>query len=441
MTVELNRRRVLRGMMGGGAITVGLPLLDCFLNSNGTALANGTPLPVCFVSWFQGLGFAPGYWEPKTVGADYQFGPFLKPLIPLRAKINVFSGMKVYVDGHPAGAHASGPQCILQGGVSDPNLPSIDQIVADVIGTKTRFRSLEVSCEGSQESFSRRSATAINPSEPSPATFYGRLFGPDFKDPNAADFNPDPKVMARASVLSLVQEQRQDLSRRLGAADRARLDEYFTSLRSLEQRLHLELEKPAPLESCKVPGKIAEQAPPGLVIDDARANHRLFASLLAHAFACGQTNVANVNLGGSTSNLRQRGNQQTFHMLTHEEPVDAALGYQPQVAWFSNQVAEALAEFATIFDTFKEGEKTLLDRSIITYSTDSGFARTHSIENIPLLTIGGAGGRLKTGMHLQAKGDPVTRFGLTVMQALGVPTATWGSESNKTSKSFTEILA
>ena len=65
---ELSRRRILRGMLGGAAVTVGLPFLDCFLNANGTALASGAPLPTCFGTWFWGLGLNPGRWEPKQIG-------------------------------------------------------------------------------------------------------------------------------------------------------------------------------------------------------------------------------------------------------------------------------------------------------------------------------------------------------------------------------------
>ena len=439
--MTLNRRRVLKGMMGGAAVTVGLPLFDMFLNSNGTALAAGGPRPVGFITWFQGLGFAPGYWEPKTLGANYQFGHCLRALAPLRDKVNVFSGMKVYLDGHAAGAHSSGPQCVIQGGIADASLPSVDQIVADTIGSRTRFRSLEVSCEGTQDSLSRRSATAQNPSEPSPLALYGRIFGPEFKDPNAADFTPDPVVMARASVLSMVKDQRDTLARQLGAADKARMDEYFTSLRELEKRLEIDLQKPAPLAACKVPNKMQEEGALGLVIGDAMINHKLHAQLIAHAIACGQTQVASLNFGGSLSNLRKPGSQQTFHMYTHEEAIDPVLGYQKEVEWFSNQVAESLRDFALTFQNFKEGDGNLLDRVVIMYCTDGGYARTHSTENIPLMSIGSAGGRMKTGLHISAKGDTVSRYGLTLMQAVGVPIGTWGAESNKTSKTFTDVLA
>ena len=70
---DLNRRRVLRGMLGGSAVTVGLPFLNCFLNTHGTALADGAQLPVSFATWFWGCGLNPGRWEPAQVG---KFDPF-----------------------------------------------------------------------------------------------------------------------------------------------------------------------------------------------------------------------------------------------------------------------------------------------------------------------------------------------------------------------------
>ncbi len=438
----LNRRTVLRGMLGGTAIGVGLPMLDCFLDVNGEAMADGAPLPKTFVSWFQGLGYAPGFWEPKKVGTDFEFGVQLQALNPLKKKINIVSGLKVFLDAHPAGAHSAGPQGCLQGGVSTPNLPSIDQIVADAIGTRTRYRSIEVSCDGSQTSNSSRSATARNPGQPSPTALYADIFGTGFQDPNSATFTPDPVVMARKSVLSAVSDKREKLVAMVGASDRARLDEYFTSLRAMENKLQVQLEKPSPMEACAVPKNFKKfEVQPGMLIDEAREANRLFAQLLAHAMSCGQTNVASLNFGGSLSNLRRAGSQQTFHMYTHEEMVDPVLGYQKEVSWFSNQVTESVLEFAQIFDSIKEGKGTLLDRSIVMYSTDSGYARSHSVENMPMYTFGSGGGAFKTGVHVSAPGDGVTRVGLTVMQALGVPIGSWGIESNTTSKTVTEFLA
>lgn len=438
---KVERRRFLRGMLGGAAISVGLPYLDCFLNNNGDALANGQALPNCFGTWFQGLGFAEGFWEPKIIGANYEFGPHLQALTPWRDKINIFTGMKVFLDGHPLQVHRPGPQVSFQGGIPNgPEQPSIDQLVADVIGTRTRYRSIEVSCHNSTASFSRRSAASINPSEPSPVALYTRIFGPDFQDPNSAEFTPDPDVMVRRSVLSMVADERATLTKSLGASDRARMDEYFTSLRELEQQLELQLQKPAPLAACTVPGK-PDEIQVGTVVDQALQTNKLFSGLLAHALACGQTNVINVEFGGTASDLRQPGNPQTFHIYSHEEAIDPKLGYQPVVAWFQQQCMDGFATTLKVLDSIKEGDGTLLDRTLLYYSTDHGVARVHGLDNMPMMTAGRVGKRLKTGMHLRATGDTVTRVGLTIQQAFGVPVSAWGSESNRTSKPFTELLA
>lgn len=437
---KLTRRTVLRGAIDGVGVSIALPLLDCLLNTNGTAIAaTGTPLPALFGTWFQNLGLNPGRWVPQTVGAKYENNVELKVFDPFKERINLFSGMRYFVEGRPLETHLTGGQIATTGGIpygSDSG-PSIDSIVADTIGKGTRFRSIEVSLSGSRHSWSKRSGSAVNPSEFSPAALYTRIFGPGFADPNAAEFAPDPMILARRSVLSAVTEQRQDLMRRLGTSDRTRMDEYFTAVREIEQQLTLEMQKPEPLAACTVPSP-PEEAASGTVVDDAARNAKLFGRLLAHALACGQTRVFNVSL--LSLQMRKRGSAMTWHMLTHEEPVDEQLGYQVESTWFINWANTVFADFLHALDSVREGPGTVLDRSVILWQTDHSDARVHSLDNLPLMTVGGAGGRLKTGMHIAAQGDPATRVGLTVQQALGVPVSVWGELSNGTSKTIGELM-
>jgi hypothetical protein len=93
------------------------------------------------------------------------------------------------------------------------------------------------------------------------------------------------------------------------------------------------------------------------------------------------------------------------------------------------------------FDGFREGDRSLLDRMLVWVSTETGYAKVHSTDNIPTLTIGGANGRVKTGLHIPTAGDPISRVGLTVQQAMGVPVNSWGSDTMATSRTITEILA
>jgi hypothetical protein len=428
-------------MLGGTAIAVGLPFLDNFLDDNGTALAaSGGALPTCFGTWFWGLGFNPGQWEPKTAGEFNEFGPELAALDPLRKKINVFSGMKVHLDGKPNTPHMAGVLGLTTGAVLG-TAPSLDQLIADVIGARTRFRSIEVACTGNpSHSVSRRSATVLNPAEVSPLALYSKIFGKDFKDPNAAEFTPDTQTMVRLSVLSAVTNERQAFIKELGASDQARLDQYFTSLRELEQKLALELEKPAPLEACSIPGEVAV-SPVGTEIGVVTTNHTLFSGLLAHALACGQTRVINLAYANANSSVRKPGGLQTHHEFTHEEPVDPVTGVQTEMTEFYHQLVASFAEFLTTLDGIREGDRTLLDRTVIYATSDTGYAKTHSQENIPILTAGSASGRIKTGIHVRASGDPGTRVGLTIQQALGVPVDKWGFESMGTSKTVTDILS
>ena len=441
-TMNATRRNVLRGMMGGAAVSVGLPFLDCFLNANGTALASGAPLPVAFGTFFWGCGLNPGRWEPKTVGANYDMNIETMPLQPFKSRMNVISGMKVILDGKGARPHFTGEMAILTGDVprEQPNYASLDSIVADTIGTRTRFRSLEVTGTGKPtDSLSRRSASVTNPAEISPAALYTRVFGPDFTDPNSADFKPDPRVMVRRSVLSGVTDQREALLKQVGVNDRQRLDEYFTAVRQLEQQLDLQLQKPAPLAACSKSDQPTD-AEIGTEIEGVVANHKLFAQILAHAVACDQTHVTNVVFGEATSPLRRAGTAMTHHIYTHEEPMDPTLGYQPHATYFMGRIVETLAFYLQTLDSIKEGDGTLLDRSMILAHSETGFAKIHALENIPMFIAGGAGGRIKTGMHIKAEGEPVTRVGLTIQQSLGVPVDSWGTMSLNTSKPIGELM-
>jgi hypothetical protein len=433
-------------MLGGGMVSVALPFLDCFLDVNGTALAaTGAQLPVRFGTWFWGCGLTPGRWIPSKTGAGYDMPPELKPLAAFKDRLTICSGFKANTDGKGAVPHYTGTMSILTGGAPKGqglvDFPTFDTTIADAIGADTRFRSLELTATGNpRDSNSRRSSAVINAAEPSPAAFYARLFGPDFKDPNAADFVPDPKVMVRRSALSAIKDQRDALLAEVGAADRVRLDQYFTSIRQLEQQLDIQLQKPAPLEACKVPSAPAVTKT-GTQIDDAIANHKLLAQLLAQALACNQTKVFNMVFADAGSSLRKAGSTVTHHQLTHEEPIDEKTGCQPEATYFVERIVEGLQTMLVTLDGVKEGDGTLLDRTLVFAHSECSFAKIHSLETIPMLIAGGAGGKIKTGQHVAGNGDPVTRVGLTVQQVMGVPMSSWGAGSMQTSKNIPELMA
>ncbi len=442
MTRTITRRRVLRGMLQGSGIGVGLPLLDLFLNDNGSALADGNALPLCFGSWYWPFGFSPGMWEPKTDGQNYELPPQLQQLAPIKDKINVFSDMQIFLDGKVQTAHISQPQVIMSGyfrGASYGFMrPTLDVILAEQMRVRTRFKSLVGACDGVRaNTYSSRGENAVNPPDTSPIAMYQRIFGDGFVDPNAGEFTPDPAVMLRKSVLSTVTEDRQDLVKAAGASDRARLDEFFTSLRELEQKLALELQKPAPMEACDVPDPV-QQTSPNFEIDQVMLNHSLFASLIAHALACGQTRIFNLSIGQETV---RSGDPTTNHTYTHEENIDDELGYQPNSYWFANRYMAGFKEMVQTLDGVKEGDGTLLDRTLMLGWTDHGFAKYHSIEKYPAFMAGSAGGAVKTGYHVAGHGSTCTRLGLTCLHALGAPYRSWGEDSNTATEPFSDVLA
>lgn len=442
---KISRREVLRGVMGGAAISVGLPVLDVFMNLNGTAhAATGRALPPIFATWFYGLGLTPDHWKPETTGTGFELPEHIAALEPIKSKINIFSGLQVFLDGKVNQNHYSGAQCQMTGLVSRTGseyATSLDTIIGDYISERTRFRSIEVGCDGDRRStWSARGEFSMNPAEVSPLALYSRIFGAEFKDPNSATFEPDPETMVRHSVLSGVSEQRKDFLKKVSAADRARLDEYFTSIRDLEQQLAVELERPAPLPSCTVPQEF-DSEDIGVMVDQTRTTHTQFAQLLAHALSCGQTQVVNVAMGSGFSPLRMPEEISGYHQLTHEERVDPTLGYQKKCKWLGEQHMDFFREFVQIMDSIPEGDGTLLDRSLVFAFTDHGEARLHSMKQIPVITAGSAGGRFKTGMHISAEGDACTRVGLTIQQAYGLPTSSWGTETNHVTRPFSEVLA
>lgn len=442
---RLNRRNVLRGMLGGTAVTVGLPVLECFLNANGTAYAaTGAALPPCFGTWFWGLGLSQGFWEPKEIGNKYALREHLACFAPIKDKINIYSGMQVFLDGKVNQNHYSGAQGQATGMVSKTGseyTTSIDTIIGEQIGKGARFRSIEVGNDGDRKStWSARGANGLNPAEISPMALYSRIFGPSFVDPNVANFTPDPAVMVRHSVLSAITDYRNQLMKEVSATDKARLDEYFTSVRDLEQKLSVELEKPANLPGCSVPEQMQEEDV-GALIDQARSSHRLFARLITHAMSCGQTRIFNISMGQGLGSLRKAGDILTYHSLTHEEAVDPKLGYQVKCREIAEQLMDSFRELVQGLDAIKEGEGTLLDRSIVYAFTDHGEPRVHSMQRYPVFTAGSGGGRMKTGYHIAAEGDAATRVGLTIMRAMGVATGSWGTESNRATKPFAEVMA
>jgi hypothetical protein len=443
---QITRRRVLRGILNGAVVSVSLPFLECMLDSNGEALASGAPLPVRFGTWTWGLGMTQSIYLPKKVGADYDLPQEIESLRSVSRHLNLYSNFNVTTDGKPNLCHYTGWVAIRTGQVPDQRgaLPgaSFDIAIADAIGVGSRFRSLEITSTGNpRDSHSFRNVNAVNTPAVSPIALYARVFGRDFQNPNSDTFTPDPVTMVRKSVLSAVREDSKGLIQQVSSTDRARLDQYFTSVRELEQRLEVQLQKPPPAEACSVPASsLNRESAPGIEEEQVKSRHRLMTDILVAALACNQTRVFNMMYSQSGSEISRKGFTRTHHVATHEEPLDGALGYQVESSWFLRRSMDEWAYFVNALSSVREGNGSLLDRSLVFAYSDQNDARTHSVDGIPMWTAGTAGGRMKTGLHIDGAKTPATRVPLTCMQAMGLSTGQFGQNSMHVSNPVTEAF-
>jgi hypothetical protein len=451
MSQRFNRRSVLSGMLGSTAVYMGLPALDVFLNSNGTAFADGAKLPVRFGTYFWGLGLTDTptggtRWVPSKLGSGYEIQPELQSLEAVKEKVSVFSGFRVIGDGRANLVHWSGHASILSGiapaSTTRFDGPSLDTFVADAIGTSTRFKAVDIDASISRQpvSYSTRTGTTFASPDVTALALYTRLFGPGYQDPNSDNWKPDPTIMLRQSVLSAVKEQRDALMATVGKADQVKLDQYFSSVRDMENQLAVQLRKPEKCEACVKP-PAPKEAPRTASVDVVNANTRTMAQLLAMGLACNQTRVFTFVHTAGTSETYVAGQSKIYHQITHDEPIDAALGYQPETSKLASLVMQGLGAFLGELDAIKEGDGTLLDHSLVMAFSDTGYAKIHSIENIPMFLAGGASGKHKAGQHIAGKGDPVTRVSLTAMQMAGAPVGEFGTGTMKTSRPITEVMA
>jgi hypothetical protein len=440
-----SRRFLLRGMFQGSAAVLALPFLDCFLDSKGQAVAaTGRALPTRFGTFFWGCGLTKALYLPKAIGANYDDTPQLASLKRYKAKLNLLSGFRAYIDDKPNIQHWTGNAAITTG-IAPANdtqfdARTLDQTIADAISHGARFRSVEVSCSGNKkESFSSLGGSNINPPEISPVSLYARLFGPGFQDTSKGDWKPNPEVMLQRSVLSVVADDRKLLLKGVGAGDRARLDQYFTSVRELEKTLDVEMRRPEITAQVAIPAA-PEEMPVNKSVPNLRRVTPIMAKLVAVGLATDQMRIFNMALSEPASTIYMPGDSRPFHQSTHEEPVDDTIGYQPVTSKFSTYSMECFAALLAELDGVKEGDGTLLDHSLVLAYTDTSNAKLHAVDGIPMILAGSASGRMKTGIHYAGSSTTVARVGLTIQQAMGLSVDRWGTDSNMTNKPISEIL-
>ncbi len=435
-TAVIERRTFLRGLFAGAGATVGLPLLEAMLDTHGTALANGEPLPLRLGTFFWGNGISPADWHPTMVGPDWAATPNLQPLhdAGVVPDIAVLTG---FAHDSTVGCHTPGRALMLSGswdgtnfeggaGTSSATRPSVDQLVADVFGQMTTFASLELAVStvgigGAQDTYSTawREGTLL-PAEASPRALFDRLF---------LGFEPDDSVrQARLSVLDAVLGDAEDLRQRLGAADRMRLESHLDALRALEVRV--EAEPP----TCAVPSAPIDPAAAGG--EPLMERTELFAQLLATALVCDLTRVFSIRFTQSVGDtvFSAVGAAEGSHTFSHTNPGMHSATVSHTVACF--------AELVRRFGEQIEGEGRLLDRCALMAVTDMCDGSVHTMDDLPILVAGQAGGALRTGFHHRDEaGTRASAVPLTLMRALGIDAPSFGEGVGEVTDTVSAIEA
>jgi hypothetical protein len=436
--VKLSRRTMLRGLVGGAAVAIGLPALEIFLDGNGTALAGGDPLPKRFGIFFWGNGVLPDRWVPAGTGPTWELSPTLAPLSEVKDAITVVSGMKVYTGNTVP--HGSGPVGMLSGAPFPKDStdtfaePSIDQVIAKAIGQDTRFPSLEIAVQPDGKSLSYNGPNSVNPPESSPAAFFQRVFVDGFVMPGSMPM-PDPRLPLRKSILDGVMDDATSLQGVLGSTDKARLEQHLDGIRALEKQIEKLSQNPPSLAACAVPGKPLDAYPDVDGRPPLSDISRAMVDILVMALACDQTRVFSDWFSTPVNNMLYPGTTAGHHQLTHDEPAD-----QPQV---HSILLYTLTEFAYLVKALRavpEGDSTLLDHCAILATSDCSYGKAHSIEEYPILIAGGCNGALKSGIHYRSpSSENTSKVLLTLSRAMGLTLDSYGKEEGLVTSSLTAI--
>jgi hypothetical protein len=427
MRKELSRRAFLKGVgLSGASITIGLPAFDACFNANGTAYAEGAasaaaPIEPRFVLWFNGNGIVEKYWIPRQDGEDFEFTPCLQPLARFRDDIHVLSGVDNAAarSSGPGNGHHKSMSALLSGEAftgRGAGGPSIDQVIAAKIGSESRFRSLQVGvCQESfGESVQRNMSWAGRdrplPPEMIPQRLFDRLFGT----------REQYWIERKKSVLDAVRADAMSLKQGLGHGDGHRLEEYLSSIRSLERSV-----ASLPPEYSRV----VEQPAEGGDLKDWPRIAKLQTDLLVHALASRQTRVASYMLTKCQGLSRFPWLGYTYdrhHGYTHGG-ADTPRG-QRTLRDICRWHVEEFAYFVARLKSIPEGDGTLLDHTCALFVHEHAEANPHKNSGLAMIAAGHAG-NMRTGRHTRVTGTVGDLYLTLAEEALGArigefPTAT-----------------
>jgi Protein of unknown function (DUF1552) len=406
---HISRRTILRG---SGAV-LALPLLDAMIPA-GTALAQTAAAPKPrFVGCFVPHGAAPGYWVPEKEGALEPSLPFnWKPLEPFRNQTVIMSGLHSRSAEPPPGATGADHWVAAAfmaavkpkktAGADVEVGTTIDQLIAQKIGTETLMPSMQLAVEdpGANSSncgegyscvytntISWSSPTQPLPMELNPQVVFERMFG----DGSTADQRAKRRKRD-GSILDSLTGSLSHLRAEAGASDRARLDDYTDNVREIERRLKIAMEA-----STVAPTDMSVPVGVPQTFDE---HIKLQFDLLALAFKADITRVGTLlfarDLTGRTY-PESEAPTSGFHGVSHhgEDPRNIAL-----LSKINQYHIKMLAHLIANLAKTQDGDGTLLDHSLVLYGSNMGNSNQHVHYDVPHVLVGGCNGRLKGGRHL-----------------------------------------
>lgn len=450
----ITRRRMLRGLAGGSAVLVGLPVLDAMLNSNGNAFADGGPLRKRIVTWCFGNGTMINNWVPGGIrnpvtGYNYPLGSALLPLQPVQEYVSVLSGFTnkcKYIMTHHEGmtvfnGYTMSQDAGGQGIYSNARGPTIDQIYANAIdagddkpailrgvhtGIVTKISEVDYGT-------TMHNVSHVGHLNPNPPIKDAQAVYQQFVDLFVAP--EDPSKPARLAVVDSVLADAKELQKRLGAVDKGRIDGHLAGLADLQHKID-SMVAPA----CQLPGQPTVTIEAQFGID---AVNKVMSDLIAFAFSCDATRIGSVLFCGGASEAPVAPGLQSQHSLSHSVSHNALPGFgdswlpdspnapayteSGEVADYQTGITAAISHCGYLLQKLKDtpdaGDTNLLDNSVVFVSSDCSFG-SHDIREMPILVCGKAGGALKSGIHLRSSvwGRNTSDVLLTVLQAL-VPEA------------------
>jgi hypothetical protein len=429
---RISRRAVLRG----AGVTMALPWLESFPAVAASTSPNS--FPQRFAVLFMGNGVNEDHWGAEGSGAEMTLSQTLAPLEPLKHKINVIHGLfhkRATGQGiHPAqtGGLLSGAT-IQRGAIIKAGI-TVDQMIANRVGQDTAQSSIVLACEqpmtGYHETnFSMAYSSHISwqtPDSPVPNEVYPSLAFDNLFENRGS--------LRNMSILDRVKGEAETLGRTISSNDKAKLDEYLTSVREVETRvdsMRKSKDRADDLAKQRNRPVFTMDRPANGLPEDLREHARLMCDIIAIAFQTDKTRVATLLLARDLSALYYPFLEvrEGHHAASHN---NLSAGYERIARFHLSQ----LAYLATKLDSMPEGDGTVLDNSCLMFLSNMWIGRKHDNTRLPLVLAGGLGGTLKTGRtldYIEAGDDnrKLCSLFLSLMDRMGVKLDRFGDAETR----------